>query len=133
MLKIVLNVGGVKARKMKIQVEFGKINVDGKKFHDAIILPSGKILEREYEKIKEKYGTGHVIDDKEIELVLKEKPEIIVIGTGFDGKAELTKEAKENILKENIKLIELKTPKAVEKFLSLKDKKAVAGIFHSTC
>lgn len=118
---------------MKIQVEFGKIKINNREFHDTIILPSGKILEREYEKIKEKYGTGHVIDDEEIELVLKEKPEIIVIGIGFDGKAELTEKAREKILKENIKLIELKTPKAVEKFLSLKDKKAVAGIFHSTC
>ena len=116
---------------MKIEVEFGKIKVDGKEFHDPIILPSGKTIEREYEKIKEKYGTSHVIDEEEIEILIKEKPEIIVIGTGFDGMAKLTEEAKKKISEKGIKLIEEKTPDAIETFSSLKNKKA--GIFHSTC
>ncbi len=116
---------------MKIEIEFGKIKVDSNEFHDVIILPSEKVLEREYQKIKGKYGTGHVIDEKEIEIVVREKPEVIVIGTGFDGMAGLTEKAREKILKKNIKLIEEKTPKAIETFLSLKNKKA--AVLHSTC
>lgn len=119
---------------MQIDVEFGKIRINGKEFHDVIVLPSGKLLEREYEKIKEKYGTGHVIDDVEIEVVVKEKPAIVIVGIGFDGAAKLTEKAREKILKNEIEIIELKTPKAVKKFLSLQNKKIkVAGIFHSTC
>lgn len=118
---------------MKIQIEFGKIKINGKEFHDAIVLPSGKILEREYKKIKEKYGTSHVIDENEIEILIKEKPEIIVVGRGFQGEAYLTEKAREKILKNKIRLIELKSPEAIKKFLELKDKNKVAGIFHSTC
>lgn len=121
---------------MEIEVEFGKIKIDGKEFHDAIVFPSGKILEREYEKIKEKYGTGHVIDENEIDKILTEKPEVIVVGTGFDAQTYLTEKTREKISKEKIKLIEEKTPEAVKEFLSLKNKNKkikVAGIFHSTC
>jgi len=116
---------------MKIEVIFGKITINNQEFHDAIILPSGKLLEREYKKIEEKYGTSHVIDEEEIEILLKEKPEAIVIGTGFEGIAKLTDAAREKILKNKMELIELKTPEAVKKFLSLKNKKA--ALFHSTC
>lgn len=119
---------------MNIQAEFGKIKIDGKEFHDAIVLPSGKLIEREYEKIKSKYGTGHVIDDKEIDILLEEKPEIIIIGTGFDGMAKLTEKAKQKILDNDIKLIEEHTLEAVTKFLELKNKnQKVGGVFHSTC
>jgi hypothetical protein len=118
-------------KNFKIGLEWGKIKINDKEFHDVIILPSGKFFGREYEKIKAKYGTGHVIDDEEIELLVKEKPEIIVIGAGFNGKAELTEKAREKILKNKIKLIEKNTPEAIKLFLDLKDEKS--AIFHSTC
>ena len=57
-----------------MQLEFGKIKINNKEFHDAIILPSGKTLERKYEKIKARYGTGHIPDEIETEILLKEKP-----------------------------------------------------------
>ena len=116
---------------MKIEVVFGKITINNQEFHDVIILPNGKIIEREYKKIEAKYGTSHVIDENQIEILLKEKPEVIVIGTGFEGIAKLTDKAREKILKQNIKLTELKTPEAVKTFISLKGKKA--ALFHSTC
>ncbi len=116
---------------MNIEVRFGKITIDNKEFHDIIILPSGKLIERDYKNIEARYGTSHVIDENEIEILLKENPKTIVIGTGFEGIAKLTDKARENILKNKIKLIEKKTPEAVKTFLTLKGKKA--GLFHSTC
>ena len=105
---------------------FGEIVVDGKVYnHDIKILPSGKVVERI--KIK----GSHLICLEEFKAILDEKPEVIVIGNGQDGIAEVENDAKQQIAARKIKLIIEPTPKAIQTFNKLKNKKA--GIFHVTC
>lgn len=115
-----------------IKAEFGKIEVGGKPYKDVIILPSG-VFARDAERARAKYGTSHVIDEEEIQILTNEKPEIIFIGKGFDGEgvAHLTDKAREKIKKQGIELAENNTPEAIKKFLKEQRKKAV--LLHSTC
>lgn len=106
--------------------EFGRITIDGKTYsEDVKILPEGKILKRWGPK------DSHAICLEEFTEMLKEKPEVIVIGTGTSGLAELETEARTEIEKHKIKIIEAKTPKAADSFNKIKQRKA--GLFHLTC
>ncbi len=106
--------------------KFGEIVVDGKKYnHDIKILVDGKIVKR--------YGPrgSHEICLEEFDEILKDPPEVIVVGNGQNGVAKIEEKAIEKIKSKGIKLIVEETPKAIITFNKLKNKKA--GIFHLTC
>jgi hypothetical protein len=108
------------------KTEFGKIIIDGRAYdYDVKILPSGKILQR--------FGPkgSHEICLEEFAEIMKEKPKIIVIGTGQSGVAELEADAKKEIESKGIKLIIEPTPKAIKSFNEAAARKA--GLFHLTC
>lgn len=106
--------------------EFGKIVVDGKSYdYDIIILPDSTIKKRGLQK-----GT-HIVCVEELELLFKEKPKVIVIGTGQSGVAEIEPKVLEKARKEKIKIVEVPTPIAIKKFNEINEKKA--GLFHLTC
>lgn len=105
---------------------FGSIVVDGKVYsYDIIILPNGEIKRRPLPK-----GT-HVVCLEELEEIIKEKPKVIIIGTGQFGIAKVEEKVKEKAKAEGIKLIVERTPKAIISFNEIREKKA--GLFHLTC
>jgi len=61
--------------------EFGNVVIDNKK-HNQVLIVSDLVIERNYNKLEELFNTSHKIGDWEIEELLKENPEIIVIGIG---------------------------------------------------
>jgi len=106
--------------------QFGTIITDGREYNrDVEVWSDGRVL---FWQRKE----SHFIDLSDIEKVFIETPEIIVIGTGQSGVANVSDEVKKEAQKRNIKLIISPTSEAVEIFNGLKDKKAVA-FFHLTC
>ena len=105
---------------------FGSITIDDKTYdYDLIIFPNGKIEKRPLTK-----GT-HVVCMEEFLPIIKEKPEVIVIGTGQSGCVDIEQEVKDTAEKNNIKLVVEETPEAIKAFNKIKEKKA--GIFHLTC
>lgn len=105
---------------------FGRIIINGKLYEkDVLILPNNSIVQRPMPK-----GT-HVICFSEFENILKEKPKVIVVGTGKSGCAELETGLKEKIKKQGIKLIVQITDEAIKTFNECKDKKA--ALLHLTC
>lgn len=104
---------------------FGSITIDSKTYrHDVYVLPSGRVVEREY---------GHTFTKDQIEYVLKEKPDIIVIGKGTSGMAGLSRDAKALLEKKRIEIIEARTPEMVDKFNKFAKTNRVAAIIHVTC
>ena len=76
--------------------EFGWIEIDKVRYeHDVIIHRDGSVTKRSKKKSKELKGTyGHTpLSDQELEVVKKEKPEIVYIGTGQYGDLPITPEA----------------------------------------
>jgi hypothetical protein len=104
---------------------FGSITVDNVNYsHDIYILPSGKVEKREY---------GHTFSKEQVEHLLKENPEIIVIGKGTSGYASLSREAKSLLEKKGIEIIKDVTPAIRSKFNELSKTKKVTAIIHVTC
>jgi len=111
---------------------FGWIKYEGKIYqHDIMITVSGQVVPRNETELRRKYGTAHAIDPDEIKFLLKEQPEVIVVGTGQEGMAKLTNEAKNVIMQSSVRVIEGPIPAACKKFDELKGKKA--ALFHVTC
>jgi hypothetical protein len=107
---------------------FGSITINGKTYnHDVEVRPSGEVLSWWRKE-------SHIIDKEDVERAIKEKPEIIVIGTGESGVAQVLEEAKKEIESQGIELIINLTQPATQTFNKfLNEKRRVVGLFHLTC
>lgn len=108
--------------------EFGLIIIDGKRYRgDVIVNWEGKVKEIETE-------TRHLIDKKEFFILLFERPEIIIIGTGVNGLMEISPEVLKFAKEKKIEVVSMLTSQAIEKFNQLvKAGKKVVAYMHVTC
>ncbi|MEM3536351.1 MAG: Mth938-like domain-containing protein [Candidatus Bathyarchaeia archaeon] len=109
---------------------FGVIVVNGKKYEsDLIILPE-KILDGWWRK------EGHKLCVEDLKEVFKcePKPEVLVVGTGYNGLMKVSSEVEDALKVHGITLIAQSTEEACQTFNKLlKANKRVAGAFHLTC
>lgn len=113
--------------------EFGSVTIDGKKYNQVLII-GDSAMERDYDKLKELFGTSHKIGDWEVEELLKQAPEIIIIGTGQSGAMEVEKEIIDNFKNKEIEVITAKTPEAIEIYnQKIKQGRRVNALIHTTC
>jgi len=68
-----------------------------------------------------------------MEHVLKENPEVVVIGKGTSGMASLSDDSKALLEERGIEIIEADTPEIGDKFNEISKTKRVAAIIHVTC
>lgn len=115
------------------KITWGKIIVNGIEYNQILIIGS-KIEEREYDRLKSLFGTSHKIGDWEIKKLFSGSPEIILIGTGWDGVLEVPDEIIKQAKKLNKKLEILKSEEAIRKYNELvKDGERVNALIHTTC
>ncbi|MHA1804958.1 MAG: MTH938/NDUFAF3 family protein [Promethearchaeota archaeon] len=120
------------------QTKFGSITISGKTYsYDIYLHVNGEISPRD--KSQSKSINGHrELSKWELEILLKENPDVLLIGMGQSGILPLSKETKAwlNSIKEEktIEIITLKTPDILpitNRWLN--SKKKIAGVFHVTC
>jgi len=95
----------------------------------------GEIIEERDEKqLYNLFGTTHQIGDWEVEKLLRNKPEIIIIGNGQSGVLKVNDEVKQKLISAGVKLEILITPEAIKEFNKLyKEGKKVNALIHTTC
>jgi len=117
------------------EYRFGSITIDGKRYtHDVEVRWNGEVLEWWRKE-------SHIIDVEDVKRALSQNPEVIIIGTGESGVAQVTQEAQDLINKRGIKLIIDKTGEAVRTFNIIQERskeegdkeKKLIGLFHLTC
>ena len=114
------------------RTEFGSITVEGETFErDLIIRLSGKIKKRKKELSKAVYGTSHIISLEEAKHVYEEGAERLIVGTGQEGKVELSNEAAEYFASHNCQVDLRPTKKAIKAWNEAEGQ--VIGLFHITC
>jgi hypothetical protein len=111
---------------------FGWIIIDGRKHrHDVVIFPNGDVKRRRGGFLM--FGS-HSFKRKEFEELCAEKMDVLVVGTGTDGVATISEEAKNFLEKTGIALVVLPSLEAVKKFNELIERsKKVGAIIHVTC
>ena len=105
---------------------FGSITVDGGRYpYDIWILADGSIRRR---------NGNHEFTLNELDLLLKDRPEVVVVGTGQSGCVRIDEDATREASRRGIKIISDITPKALKRYNEVvKAKRRVAGVFHTTC
>ncbi len=116
---------------MKIDdYNFGLISIDSKKYFKDVIILEDKVISP---WIREE---GHKLKVKDLENYLKDivKVKNIIIGTGYSGLMEVSKEVLNFLKEKEVKFQILKTREACDKFniFSRKGEKVIA-FFHLTC
>jgi hypothetical protein len=72
---------------------------------------------------------AHFVGLAEIEGLLEERPDVLIIGTGYDNLVQVEEEVAAMPI-----VVILPTPQAVKRYNELRDEgKKVAAIIHSTC
>ncbi|MGQ9543930.1 MAG: Mth938-like domain-containing protein [Candidatus Bathyarchaeia archaeon] len=110
--------------------EFGVIVVDGKRYvKDLIILP-GKVLEGWWRR----EGHNLTLEDLKELLEMKVPPEVLVVGTGYSGMMNVSREVEDHLRFKGIELIVKPTRHACQIFNSLlRSKRMVTAALHLTC
>ena len=74
---------------------------------------------------------AHFVGLAEIEPLLRERPDVLIIGTGYDNMVQVEKEI---LAMSAVQVLPLPTPQAVRRYNELRSEgKRVAAIIHSTC
>jgi len=122
---------------MNIEVKFGEININGTRYFDDIIIRSNLAVEKRPKErsssLRSKYGHTPLTWDEIKEVIEEDKPEFLVIGTGFLGAMPIlgVTEQAETM---GVKVLVEKTGVAVDEFIKLiNERRKVVGVFHLTC
>jgi len=115
------------------KVSWRKVKIDGKEYWQVLIVGE-KVIPREVEKVKQVYGTDHVIADWEEKLLFSENPEVILIATGWGGVLKVNPKFKIQSSKLGIELKEVLTSKIIGEYNQLIfEGKKVNALIHTTC
>ncbi|WP_300458380.1 MTH938/NDUFAF3 family protein [Desulfobacula sp.] len=111
---------------------FGKIIVNSESItSDLMILPNGHILKNWRRK------KGHFLAYDDIQPIIDATPEVLIVGTGAFGLMKTDPnliETLKAVTKNPLKLIQLRTGKAKEKYQKeIQGNKKIAACFHLTC
>ena len=113
--------------------QFGEVVIDKKKYHQVLIV-GDKVEERDYEKLKESFGTAHEIGEWEINELLSNEPKIIVIGAGQNGAMDVGEKTIKKFQDKGIETIIDTTPKIIEIYNEkIKQGERVNALIHTTC
>ena len=112
---------------MITEYDFGRIVVNGEEYLGDLIILKEKVISKWWRK------EGHTLLPQDLEEIIKEKPEILVVGTGASGYMQIAPQTKRFLEDHGIELIYEKTDRAVALFNGLREKRDTAGAFHLTC
>ena len=113
---------------MKIgSYNFGSIVIEGKTYSQDVIVTKNRVLDNW------RRDEGHNLCMEDLRMVLAEKPELLVIGTGVSGLMQVPLELRNRLKSQDIELIAEKTDKACKTYNRLHGSKNIIGCFHLTC
>jgi hypothetical protein len=106
---------------------FGQIVINSQKYtSDVIIFP---------DRVRGDWwrDEGHELNLKDISLILREKPEVLVVGTGASGLMKVLPEVEKEAAARNIQIIVQPTGEACEIYNQLSQTQNVVAALHLTC
>lgn len=106
---------------------FGTIVIDGEEIsHDLIIYPDR--MDTSWWRVK-----AHSLETEDLIDVLEYEPEVLIVGTGANGRMRFPDETQERIRSKGIELIIADTGHASDLYNKLKNEKKTVAVLHLTC
>jgi len=107
--------------------DFGEIKIDGKRYTTDVIIFPDHVIDGWWRK------EGHRLSVDDLKDVLKAKPEVVVVGTGYFGSMKVPTEVKEHVTSKRIHLVVENTKEAYKTYNRLASNKKVVAAFHLAC
>jgi hypothetical protein len=107
--------------------DFGRIVIDGTTFMSDVIIFPGSVDDNWWRK------DGHVLHIEDVESIVKEKPEVLIVGTGKYGVMTVPSQTREWIKSHGIELIIEPTDHACKVYNEVSKAKKVVAALHLTC
>src|ERR1700690_253160 len=105
---------------------FGRIVIDGKIYTKDVLIFPDLVIAPWWRK------EGHLLKIEDLEEVVKEKPDVLVIGKGYSGVMEVPDVIVQQLAIKGIRVVVKDTSEAVGAFNTLNCPKKVAAL-HLTC
>jgi len=106
------------------EVSFAKLVSAGKVYRAPLLAYPDGIDGRWWRK------DGTKFSPEDFDAVVEKKPEVVVLGVGFNAKVQVPEETTSRLEGEGIEVIVQDTPEAVETYNKLLGEKKVIGAFH---
>lgn len=106
---------------------FGCITIGGKDYYADVLIFPDRVNDRWWRK------EGHRLCLEDLQDVLVERPDTLVVGTGYFGRMAIDQEVSEALEKQGVTFIAHPTGKAWEEFNRLKGSQKVVAALHLTC
>jgi hypothetical protein len=106
---------------------FGHIKINGKEYTSDVIIHRERIRTNWWRE------SGHCLSLNDLKDILKNPPEILIIGTGSAGVMDVPPNVQSEIRALGITLIIERTEEACNKFNELLHDKNVVAALHLTC
>ena len=106
---------------------FGKIVINGEEYHSDIIIYKDSIDDKWWRR------ESHNLRIEDIEKIFDNKPETLIIGTGYYGLMKVPLELIKYLESNNINVIIKKTKDACDEYNTLCQKENVVAALHLTC
>ncbi|MGQ9530412.1 MAG: Mth938-like domain-containing protein [Candidatus Bathycorpusculaceae bacterium] len=110
--------------------DFGAMVINGKKYTSDLIVYQGQVFDRWWRK------EGHrlCLEDLDRILSFEPKPQVLVVGTGYNGLLKVSSEVENALKSYGIELVAQPTREAYQIFNKLLGLgRRAAGAFHLTC
>ncbi|MBN1762308.1 MAG: hypothetical protein JW878_04420 [Methanomicrobia archaeon] len=107
--------------------DFGRIVIDAKTFTSDVIIFPDRVEDNWWRK------DGHVLHIEDIESIVKEQPEVLIVGTGKYGVMTVPSQTREWIESQGIELIVASTDHACKVYNEVSNVKKVVAALHLTC
>jgi hypothetical protein len=107
--------------------DFGRIVIDGTAFKNDVIIFPGRVDDNWWRK------DGHVLHIEDVESIVKEEPEVLIVGTGKYGVMTVPSQTRAYIESNGIELISVPTDHACKVYNKVSKAKKVVAALHLTC
>ncbi len=108
--------------------DFGEIVIDGRRYVSDVILLGGEVRSGWWRR------EGHELAIEDLEEILKFKPEVLVVGTGYSGLMKVPDNLRRQLESLGVRVIVQLTAEACKTYNSLlKSGVKVAAALHLTC
>lgn len=115
--------------------EFGLLKLRGKEYRRDVVIYAALPGSRTAPRVDDRWWRqeGHRLDKADLEEVVKAKPEVLVVGTGYYGCLQVPRETIEFLRNVGIELYADRTAQACQRYNQLKDVRKVVAALHLTC
>ena len=121
------DIRGTGENKMIESYNFGKIIINSKEYNSDIIIYKESIDDKWWRR------ESHNLRIEDIKKIVDNKPETLIIGTGYYGLMKVPLELIKYLESNNIEVIIKNTKDACDEYNTLHQKKNVVAAFHLTC